>query len=223
MSVLGRTLSARASEVINAAEPRYAGGVKPDCTGIGVGTDNGPALQAAVTAWIAAGSGAKLYVPYGRYRISTAVVANLNGQVGMIFDASDAQFTPDQTSIRVFDFRNGYSAIIKARFYEGGPFNGWNQTPAYPVDYSSVAEVVGAGGQEAIRVSGILGYAVDLQAQNYAGRLLRIARAQGTDPQTGAIKGQIRTTRGLALDKPRVGQSVFSDNGNNPQRVIGPT
>ena len=215
MTARGRSLAAHFSEVINAADPQYAGGVKPDCTAIGVGTDNGPALQAAVNAWVAAGPGTKLYVPYGRYRIATPVLANLNGQVGMVFDASDAQFTPDKTSIRVFDFRNGYSAIIKARLYEGGPFNGWDKTPVYPVDYSTVADVVGAGGQEAIRVTGILGYTVDLQAQNYAGRVLRVGRAQGSDPQTGAIKGRIHTSRGLAFDKPRTGQSVFSDNGNN--------
>ncbi|KMO41147.1 hypothetical protein [Methylobacterium aquaticum] len=201
---------------INAGDPQYAGGVIPDCTGVGVGTDAGPALRAAAAAWVAAGPGAVLRVPAGRYRLATAIDLNLNGQAGMVFDASDATFTPDKTAFRALDFHNGLQAVIKARFVEGGPFGGWAAKQPYPVDYGAVADAVEAGGQEAIRISGITGYSVDLTAENYAGRLLRVARARSGEPTTGGIKGVIRTSRGRDLSRPRVGQSLFTDNGKNP-------
>ncbi|MGF3026748.1 hypothetical protein ACQVP2_28505 [Methylobacterium aquaticum] len=201
---------------INAGDPQYAGGVVPDCTGPGIGTDAGPALRAAAAAWVAAGPGAVLRIPPGRYRLATAVDLNLNGQAGMVFDASDAILTPDRTAFRALDFHNGLEAVIKARFVEGGPFGGWSAPQPYPANYGNTAEAIEVGGQEAIRVSGITGYSVDLTAENYAGRLLRVARARSGEPTTGGIKGVIRTSRGSDLSKPRVGQSLFTDNGANP-------
>ncbi|BCM87749.1 collagen-like protein [Methylobacterium indicum] len=200
---------------INAADPRFGGGMVADCTDIGTGTDNGPRLQLAVNAWIAAGSGAALHIPSGRYRIASPVDIDLGGRIGMVFDASEAVLTTDKIPMRVLDFHNAQQLTIKARFVEGGPFAGWGSSKPYPVDYGSVAEVVEAGGQEAIRVSGVSGYTVDLTGENYAGRLLRVSRARTGEPTTGGIKGVIRTSRGVNLSKPRTAQSLFTDNGNS--------
>jgi hypothetical protein len=204
---------------INAVDTKYAGGVVSDCVvdtnGVGTGTDNGPALRSARDAWVAAGNGAVLRVPAGQYCIATPVEMNMYGQVGMVFDASQAIFVMKNAPMVGFDFHNGQQIQIKARFIDGGVFN-YGATSPYVVDYGAVPEAVTAGGQEAIKVSGVVGYTVDLIAQNYAGRLLRIARARTGEPTTGGLKGTIKTTRGSSLSKPRTAQSLYTDNGNNP-------
>lgn len=200
---------------INAADSQYAGGVIADCTASAMGTDNAPAIRAARDAWIAAGPGSVLKIPAGRFCVGQSIDLNLNGQAGMIFDASDATIVLQPVPMVAFDFHNGYEAKILARFVDGGIFRGHNKSLPYGVDYGATVDVVAAGGQEAIRVSGVTGYTVDLDAKNYAGRLLRITRARKGETVTGGIKGSIRTSRGADLSKPRVAQSVFTDNGNN--------
>jgi hypothetical protein len=202
-------------------------GGKADCTGIGVGTDIMPALEAAVNYAVAIGDGAKVVMPQGRYRASTAKTFDLNGKFHIEFDFQGA-ITPDNTSMVVMTIRNAKQFTLKADIFEGGVFNGWEAVlptlPYGPCDYGTTRDAAGAGGQEMFLIRGVQSYLLNIKATNYAGRVVRTdERVNSAHPPTQACKGWIYTMRdngdgtnqNSAFGKPRTAQSLWCENGSN--------
>ena len=194
-------------------------GAVSDCTGVGIGTDVIQPIKAAVDYAIAnVGNGAKIILPPGRYRASTTAFLNLN-RLSHIEIEFQGIITPDNTAMTVLTIENAESLRLKASIYQGGVFSNWNATQPYgPCDYSITRDAAAAGGQEMFLIRGVLDYTIDLEANEYAGRLLRTDERSNTNhPYTMAIKGCISTRRSVNLSNPRVAQSLWADGGTaNP-------
>lgn len=201
---------------VSTADPRFAGGSKPDCTAQGVGTDLAPCVLAAWNYAVATyGHGFVVEVPPGAYRWATPIVLNglgmRNGELRII-----GQITPDAVAMRCCTLSNLSKFRLSARVDRGGRFKGAADPNAFYCDYGAVADVVSAGGQEMFCIDGVFDYTVDLSAYGYAGRLIRITDSHTpTYPATGAIKGRIATARDLDFSRARVPQSLWADPGTN--------
>ncbi len=201
-----------AKTTIVATDPAY--GMVADCTGPGLGTDNSAALQAAINAWVAAGTGSVLVIPQGRYRLATAnIVADLALKYQMSFICYGT-LTTDSVAGRFLTFKNGYQLTVKANLLEGGRYDA-GTTPPYYVDYSTTADVVSGGGQEAFYFRSVFNLVVDIHAAWYAGRVVRHERVAGDTLHNVAIKGSICTTRQDDVSKPRTAQALWADNGSS--------
>ncbi|NHT77563.1 hypothetical protein G8E10_17760 [Rhizobiaceae bacterium CRRU44] len=187
-------------------------GAVPDCTGQGVGTDVGPALKAAWDHAISTiGDGACIVLPQGRYRQSTPVVLDGQGRHNVSL-VCEGTITPDNVAMTVIAVRNMIGFRMKASFLKGGRWNSGASSYGYYVDYSTTADVVSGGGQEAVLVQGVFDCTVDLSAFGYAGRLINVgSRIDPSHPQTGAMKGCLTTNRDHDFSKPSVAQSLWSD------------
>ena len=217
-SALVTFLQAGANAVVRTAQSKMRDivsvkdfGAVSDCTGVGVGTDVIPAIQAAVAYAVTLSAGATIVLPPGRYRAATSAVLNLNGKYFITFDFQGV-ITPDATAMTVLTIENGFNFRINASIFDGGIFLGpLHPTPYGPCDYGTTRDAAAAGGQEMFLIRGVYNYDVNLRASEYAGRLLRIdGRSNASHPQTGAIKGSIKTERDYGLSGARVAQSIWA-------------
>jgi hypothetical protein len=194
-----------------------AHGAAPDCTGQGIGTDVIPAIAAAVEQALELyGDGASVVLLPGRYRASTSAVIDLQGKKNIVIDLQGT-ITPDETAMTMLEFKNATGGALNASLYEGGVFNGYSDPSPYGTDqYAAVGDVVSLGGCEAFLIRGWFDCTLHLSAYGYAGRVLRTTKkVDSSHPQTGALKGWIKTMRDADHSKQRVAQSLWADTGDS--------
>ena len=208
---VNRSVTSKQREVVSVQD---YGGIA-DCTGQGVGTDVIPAIKRAVDYVVSVGSGGAVVLPPGRYRASTAAVLDLGGKHNITIDLQ-GDITPDGTAMTVLTIQNGESVTLNASIFQGGIFNGWAAAQPYgPCNYSTTQNPAANGGQEMFLIRGVSDYTVNIEATNYAGRVLRTdERASTSHPPTQAIKGQIKTRRSAVdFNLARTAQSLWAQAG----------
>lgn len=188
-------------------------GALPDCTDQGIGTDVTPAIVAAISYALSTyGDGCSVVLPAGRYRAATSAVIDLQSRHNIKLDFLGS-ITTDNAAMSWLTLRNAYDLSINLDLFEGGVFDGWAAPSTFAIDYNTVADVVALGGQEGIRLEGVLGCDLNLRAYGYAGRMLRTTKAQPGHPQTGGMRGSVTAIRNhtAGFSKARTFQSIYAD------------
>lgn len=201
-----RTMEGKAQEWASVMDFGAVG----DCTGTGLGTDDSLAIQKAMN-WLLKGSSRRVVFPDGyRYRVAQPVLidfggSNLPGDI-IMFGA----ICPDPGIGRAISIVNGWGGTYVLRVFGGG------QT----ADYSQADPV---GGDEAFFFRGVRGASIEAYGGRYAGRMLRITKAQPGEFKCSALEiRRIVTQETLGLGysvseriDSAVGQAFYIDTGDS--------
>lgn len=148
-------------------------GAAGDCTGVGVGTDDSAALQAAFD-WLTAGANRALNVPAGyRFRLSSTCVADWGGQRGGRLYL-ESPITPDPGIGNAIELLNANDVEFKLWVHEGGQTANYSQRDP-------------AGADQAFMVRGVRGGLIGWRGHNYKGRVMRITKERIGEPKTSRL------------------------------------
>ena len=140
-------------------------GAAGDCTGVGRGTDDSDAIEAALS-WVCGGNFRVLRFDAGkRYRVSRALTANFNGAIGCKI-IMDSPLTPDAGPFSAMTFQG----------LRDGAFDLWVLGGGQDADYTQADPT---GGSQAFVFQGCRRCELDIRANGYLGRVLRTMRQGG--------------------------------------------